>query len=161
MRVAVLDDWQSVAREAADWSPLSRRADVVFFERPFGGPGEAAQALAGFEILIAMRERTAFPRSLIDRLPKLRMIALTGSRTWTMDIDACTARGIVVCNTGGEKSGAATAELALALLLAAARSIPAATAKLSAIDHTGRNATVKEREYSGRRPIDFRYQEDL
>jgi phosphoglycerate dehydrogenase-like enzyme len=126
MRVAVLDDWQGVARDSADWDALTRRAQVDFFEQPFEGPDQAARSLAGFDILIAMRERTAFPKSLIERLPNLKMIALTGSRTWTMDIDACTARGIVVCNTGGANSGAATAELALALLLAAARSIPAA-----------------------------------
>jgi len=124
-RIAVLDDWQAVARSSADWSALSRRAVVEFFDRPLDGPEHAARTLAGFDILVAMRERTAFPKELIDRLPKLKMIALTGSRTWTMDLDACTARGILVCNTGGANSAAATAELALGLLLAAARSIPA------------------------------------
>jgi phosphoglycerate dehydrogenase-like enzyme len=70
-----------------------------------------------------MRERTKFSKELLDRLPKLRMIALTGGRTWTMDFDTLNARGIPVCHTGGEKSGAATAEIALALLLSAARFI--------------------------------------
>ncbi|MGH8632061.1 MAG: D-2-hydroxyacid dehydrogenase family protein, partial [Burkholderiales bacterium] len=98
-RIAVLDDWQAVARDSADWSALSKKAEVVFFDRAFDGPEQAARALAGFEILIAMRERTAFPKALIERLPKLKLIALTGSRTWTMDLDACSARGIVVCNT--------------------------------------------------------------
>jgi phosphoglycerate dehydrogenase-like enzyme len=131
-KIAVLDDWQGVARGAADWSRLASRGEIVFFEQPLGGPDAAAQALAEFDILIAMRERMAFPATLIARLPRLRMIALTGSRTWTMDIDACTARGIVISNTGGEKSGAATAELALGLLLAATRSIPAADASMRA-----------------------------
>ena len=128
-RIAVLDDWQGVARESADWLSLSHRGEVVFFDRPIEAE-KIAGTLADFEIVIAMRERTAFPKPLIDRLPRLRMIALTGSRTWTMDIDTCTARGIVVCNTGGAKSGAATAELALGLLLAAARSIPVADASM-------------------------------
>lgn len=128
-RIAVLDDWQGVARASADWSRLSRLADLVFFDSPIER-NDVASTLQDFEVLIAMRERTAFPKSLIDELPKLRMIALTGSRTWTMDIDACTARGIIVCNTGGGTSGAATAELALALLLAAARSLPAADASM-------------------------------
>jgi phosphoglycerate dehydrogenase-like enzyme len=129
-KIAVLDDWQGVARASADWSRLAQRAELVFFEQPLGGPDAAAQALAEFDILMAMRERMAFPATLIARLPRLRMIALTGSRTWTMDIEACSARGIIVSNTGGEKSGSATAELALGLLLAAARHIPAADASM-------------------------------
>jgi phosphoglycerate dehydrogenase-like enzyme len=129
-KVAVLDDWQNVARQSADWSGLQRQGEVVFVERPLGAVDAAAQALADFEVVIAMRERTAFPATLIAKLPKLRMIALTGWRTWTMDIDACNARGIVVCNTGGERSGAATAEIALGLLLCAARFIPSADASM-------------------------------
>lgn len=129
-KVAALDDWQGVARQSADWSKLQARAEVVFFEQPLGAADAIAQTLADFEIIIAMRERTAFPATLIARLPKLRMIALTGSRTWTMDMDACNARGIVVCNTGGEKSGAATAEITLGLLLSVVRSIPGADASM-------------------------------
>lgn len=130
LRVAVLDDWQGVARATADWTSLEQRAEVVFFERPFDGPDAVAQALAEFDVIVAMRERTKFPAELIQRLPHLRMIALTGARSWTMDIDACTARGIVVCHTAGQQSTPATAELTLALLLAAARRIPAADASM-------------------------------
>jgi phosphoglycerate dehydrogenase-like enzyme len=129
-RVAVLDDWQGVARSSADWSRLSERAEVVFFEEPFKDADAIAKALAGFEIIIAMRERTRFPKELIERLPMLRMIALTGGRTWTMDFDALKARGIVVSHTGGTHSTAATAELALGLLLSAARHIPHADASV-------------------------------
>src|SRR5262245_17399520 len=132
VRVAVLGDWQGVARKVADWSALQRRVEFVFFDRAFEAAEDLAAALMGFEILIAMRERTRFPAALIERLKRLRMIALTGSRTWTMDLDACTARGIVVSNTGGQLSTAATAELALGLLLAAARFIPAADASMRA-----------------------------
>ena len=121
MSIAVLDDWQAVAKQSADWSALQRRADVVFFEEPFAEMDKLAKALAEFDIIIAMRERTKFSKELIDRLPKLRMIALTGGRTWTTDFDALNARGIPMCHTGGEKSGAATAEIALGLLLSAAR----------------------------------------
>lgn len=125
-RIAVLDDWQGVARRSADWSALERRAQVEFFEQPFDGPDALARALAGFDAILAMRERSAFAASLIERLPGLRIIALTGQRSGTLDLDACTARNIVVCNTGGQHSTAATAELTLALLLAAARHVPAA-----------------------------------
>lgn len=125
-RIAVLDDWQRVAPQVADWSELHGRADVVFFEEAFPGEDAAADALQEFDVVIAMRERTPFPASLISRLPRLRMIALTGGFSNLLDFAACTSRGIVVSNTGGERSGAATAEMALALLLAAARHVPEA-----------------------------------
>jgi phosphoglycerate dehydrogenase-like enzyme len=125
-RVAVLDDWQGVARRSADWSALERRAEVVFFEQPFEGTDQLVRALAGVHAIVAMRERTAFPASLIGQLADLRVIALTGARSGTLDLDACTGRGIVVCNTGSQHSTATTAELTLALLLAAARHVPAA-----------------------------------
>lgn len=132
IRVAVLDDWQGVARRSADWRPLEARAEVVFFAEPFCSADEAAAALADFDVVVAMRERTAFPAALLERLPRLRMIALTGTRTRSIDIDACTARGIVISHTGGERASNATAELALALLLAAARHVPAADASMRA-----------------------------
>ncbi|HWH48620.1 MAG TPA: D-2-hydroxyacid dehydrogenase family protein [Burkholderiales bacterium] len=129
-KVAVLDDWQGVAKQSADWSRLLQRAEVVFFEEPFASPDKLADALAGFSIIVAMRERTRFPKALIERLPSLRMIALTGGRTWTMDFDALNARGIIVSHTGGTHSTATTAELTLGLLLSAARYIPNADASM-------------------------------
>ncbi|MEO8158395.1 MAG: D-2-hydroxyacid dehydrogenase family protein [Betaproteobacteria bacterium] len=120
-KIAVLDDWQGVAERSADWSALRPRGELVFFEEPFAGAEPLAKVLADFDIIIAMRERTRFSKDLLDRLPQLRMIALTGGRTWTMDFDALNARGIPVCHTGGVQSGAATAEIALGLLLSAAR----------------------------------------
>lgn len=125
-RIAVLDDWQGIARGATDWTALEGRAEVVFFERAFADEDAVAAALADFDIVLAMRERTAFPATLIERLPKLRMIALTGVRSWTLDMAACARRGVTVCNTGSDHSTASTAELTLALLLAAARRVPAA-----------------------------------
>ena len=125
-KVAVLDDWQGVARTSADWRELEKRAEVHIFESPFEDEADVVRQLAEFEIIAAMRERTAFPKSVIDRLTNLKMVAVTGARTWTLDIDACTARHIPVCHTGGALAGAATAELALGLLLAAARHIAAA-----------------------------------
>jgi phosphoglycerate dehydrogenase-like enzyme len=130
-KVAVLDDWQGVARSSADWSPLLARAEVVFFAQAFDDEDDAARKLADFEIVLSMRERTPLPGSLIHRLPKLRMLGITGARNATLDTAACTARGILACNTiGGSGTQAATAELALGLLLAAARAIPAADANM-------------------------------
>jgi len=133
-KIAVLDDWQDVARNSADWSALAARAELVFFADAFGSEDEAAAALADFEILLTMRERTAFPATLIRRLPKLRMIGITGAHVATLDVATCARQGIVVCNTAGGAPAApyATAELALGLLVAAARSIPAADASIRA-----------------------------
>src|SRR5580692_13175265 len=133
VKVAVLDDWQGVARSCADWSPLLARTEVVFFEQSFASQDDAATRLADFDIVLSMRERTPLPASLIHRLPKLRMLGITGARNASLDTPACTARGVVVCNTvGGAASEAATAELALGLLLAAARAIPTGDSNIRA-----------------------------
>ncbi|MGA2715479.1 MAG: D-2-hydroxyacid dehydrogenase family protein [Bryobacteraceae bacterium] len=132
-RVAVLDDWQGVAQGSTDWAPLKARAEVVFFERAFDDENDAATQLADFDIVLSMRERTPLPATLIDRLPRMRMLGITGARNLSLDTAACTARGVVVCNTvGSGTSEAATAELALGLLLAAARAIPTADANIRA-----------------------------
>jgi len=131
-KVAVLDDWQGVAREFADWSKLQARAEVVFFAKAFANEDDAAAQLADFDIVLSMRERMPVPPSLINRLPKLRMLGITGRRVVSLDIPDCTAQGIVVCNTVGGGAEAATAELALGLLIAAARAIPAGDAGIRA-----------------------------
>ena len=127
MKIAVLDDWQGVAWTSADWSRLAARADLVFFTDAFASEDDAALALKDFDILLTMRERTPFPESLIRRLPKLRMISITGASNRSLDVEACTRQGVTVCNTaGGAGAPYATAELALGLMIAAARAIPAA-----------------------------------
>jgi len=131
-RVAVLDDWQRLARDSADWAPLQRRAQVDFFEAPFAGPDDVARQLADFDVVLAMRERTPFPAALVQRLDKLRMFGLTGARAASIDTEAMMSRGITVCYTGGGRSGTNTAELALGLILAAARHIPAGDAAIRA-----------------------------
>jgi len=119
-----LDDWQRCALSCADWRPLQSRAEVVFFHEPLGGEDEAALKLAGFDVIMAMRERTAFPTSLIARLPNLKMFSLTGHRARSIDMVAMAERGVTVCGTnGGADHGAVTAELALGMMLAAARGI--------------------------------------
>jgi phosphoglycerate dehydrogenase-like enzyme len=124
-RIAVLDDWQRVARTSTDWTQLTARADVSFFETPFADEDDAARRLGEFEIILVTRERTPFPSSLVARLPRLRMFGLTGARAGLIDIAGMIFRGITVCYTGGGPSGSSTAELALGLMLAAARRIPA------------------------------------
>jgi phosphoglycerate dehydrogenase-like enzyme len=130
-RVAVLDDWQGVARGAGNWAPLQARAEVVFFQDAFADADDAAAKLADFEIVLSMRERTPLPGSLINRLPKLRMLGMTGARNLSLDTPACTARGIPVCSTGGGTyNDSATAELALGLLIAAARGLAVGDANI-------------------------------
>jgi phosphoglycerate dehydrogenase-like enzyme len=132
MRIAVLDDWQHAAKSSADWTVLEQQAELVFFHEPFADEDEAAEALADFEIIMAMRERTPFPARLISRLPKLKMFNVTGRRARLIDMAAMTARGIIVCTTGGGDGGAGTAELALALMLAVARGVPRGEAAMRA-----------------------------
>jgi phosphoglycerate dehydrogenase-like enzyme len=131
-QIAVLDDWQNVARTSADWAPLLARAEVEFFQAPFADEEAAARGLAPFDIVLAIRERTLFPATLVQRLPKLRMFGLTGARAALIDVAAMRARGVTVCYTGGGPSGASTAEIALGLMLAAARGIPAGDAAVRA-----------------------------
>ncbi|HVY16775.1 MAG TPA: D-2-hydroxyacid dehydrogenase family protein [Rhodopila sp.] len=132
-KVAVLDDWQGVARGAADWTPLQARAEVVFFSDAFSDEDDAAAKLQDFEIVLSMRERTPLPASLINRLPKLKMLGMTGARNLSLDTAACTARKIPVCNTqGGGYADSATAELALGLLISAARGLAVGDAKIRA-----------------------------
>ena len=134
-KIAVLDDWQGVARTSADWSALEARATVVFFPDAFANEDDAAHQLADFDIVLSMRERTPLPASLIDRLPRLRMLGMTGGRNASLDTDACTARGIPVCATtapAGSTNDAATAELALGLMIAAARGLAVGDANVRA-----------------------------
>ena len=120
--IAVLDDYQRVALSCADWSGLATRARIQPFHEPWTSEDEAAQALEPFDVIVLMRERTPFPATLIERLPRLRLIALTGTRTNTLDIAACTRRGILISHTTTNPS-TATAELAIGLMVACARSL--------------------------------------
>ncbi|MGI9382480.1 MAG: D-2-hydroxyacid dehydrogenase family protein [Methyloligellaceae bacterium] len=116
MKLAILDDYQKAALASADWSSLGPEVDISVFDTHLGHDEDAvAEALAPFEILVAMRERTPFPRSLIERLPKLRLLVTTGMRNLAIDMDAARERGIPVCGTGMLPYPAA--EHAMALIL--------------------------------------------
>ena len=130
MRIAVLDDWQGIAEAAADWASLG--AECVFFREGFAGPAETIAALAGFDVIVAMRERTWLGADVIPGLTQLRLLCFTGPRNAAVDTAACTARGITVCHTVSKGSSSDTPELALALLMAAARRIPQGDAEMRA-----------------------------
>jgi D-3-phosphoglycerate dehydrogenase len=126
MKLAILDDYQDVALAYGDWDRLrARGVEVTAFDRHLGGADEAAKALAPFDAVLLMRERQPFPKALIDRLPNLKFVVLTGSRAPSMDLAALTARGIPVSNTGAGGSSAPTAELTWAVLMDAVRHVTA------------------------------------
>ena len=127
--VAIIDDYQRNALALADWSAVAARADLTTFDRPWRDEDATATSLAAFDVVVLMRERTPFPARLIARLPRLKMIAMTGFRTSTLDAKACRARGITVCHTTNPNSYAA-AELAVGLMLAGLRAIPAGDANM-------------------------------
>jgi len=121
-RLAILDDYQHVALRMADWKSLSAGTDVVVFADHLSDEVALASRLADFEMVIAMRERTPFPRALLERLPRLRLLVTTGMRNASIDVAAAVERGIVVCGTSGLPYP--TAELAWGLILALTRFIP-------------------------------------
>jgi D-3-phosphoglycerate dehydrogenase len=123
LRVAVLDDYQHVAERFADWRRVQAQCVVEFFDRPLSTVDEAARALGDFDVICLMRERMAMPAALIQRLPKLRLICVTGAHNRTLDLHAATQRGIVVSHTENASTEHPTSELTWALILAAARRI--------------------------------------
>lgn len=124
LRIAVLDDYQHVARKYADWDSLKARVEV--FHGAFPDADTVVSQLADFDVLVAMRERTRFPAEVLRRLTRLKLLVTTGPVNAAIDIPAATAQGIVVCHTG-YPDAAGTSELTWALILAAVRNLPAET----------------------------------
>jgi phosphoglycerate dehydrogenase-like enzyme len=121
MKVAILDDYQNVARSMADWSAVAARADISVFHDHLADPDAVVERLAPFDVVCVMRERTPLPRSIIERLPRLKMIASTGPFNASIDVAAAEERGIHISTTGGYIES--TVELTWALILTAARHI--------------------------------------
>lgn len=118
IRIALLDDYHGVAERYADWTSLGPHVQVHTF-RDYLSERERAAALQSFDVIVAMRERTPFPGTLIDALPKLRLLITTGMRNLAIDMHACARRGIVVCGApGSADASTATAELTWAHILA-------------------------------------------
>ena len=117
-RIALLDDFQDIGRTMGPWLRLGDRVEVTAFTATIA-EGALAEALEPFEVIVAMRERTAFPRSLVARLDKLRLLVTTGMANAALDLDALAEAQVTVCGTGG--SPASTLELTWALLLAVSR----------------------------------------
>ena len=128
VRCAILDDYQNVALSFADWSKVSGDMEIKVFNEHLGTADQVIAALKGFPIVCAMRERTPFPRSVIDALPELRLLITTGMRNASIDLEAAKARGVVVCGTPA--FGNATAAIATGLMLELARHIGYENARL-------------------------------
>jgi phosphoglycerate dehydrogenase-like enzyme len=126
-RIAVLDDYQGRAREFAEWDSLGPQATVSFFREPID-PADLVATLADFEVLVLMRERTAFGRSVLEHLPKLQLLVTTGMGNASVDIGYLRERGVVVSGTGGTGGPPTpglptTVEVAWALILAACKRV--------------------------------------
>jgi phosphoglycerate dehydrogenase-like enzyme len=129
-RCAVLDDYQNVAIKLADWSKVANDVEVKVFNAPFSGADEAIRALQGFAIVAAMRERTPFPRKVIEALPDLKLLITTGARNASFDMKAAAERGIVVSSTAS--FGNPTAGLTFGLMLELTRRIGYEHARMKA-----------------------------
>ena len=129
-RCAILDDYQNITLKLGDWSPVKDDVDVKVFTRPIGSQAQVIEALRDFSIVCAMRERTPFPRAVLEALPSLKLLITTGMRNASIDLAAAQDRGVTVCGTAAV--GQPTAELAFGLILDLARNISHENARLKA-----------------------------
>lgn len=122
MKIAVLDDYQGVARQFADWSKLEADHEVTIFREHLGDQANVISSLKDFDVIAAMRERTLFDKPTLEQLPNLKFMITTGMRNSSIDMDYLQERGIPCAGTGGRTQ--TTPELAWGLILAVARNIP-------------------------------------
>ena len=128
MKVAILDDYQKVALQLADWSGVSRQAEIIVFNDHLADPSAVVERLRPFEVVCVMRERTPFPREILQQLPNLKLIASTGPRNASIDTRAAADLGIAVTATGYDS--APTIEFAWSLILGSMRGIDREAASL-------------------------------
>lgn len=122
IKIALLDDYQNVALESADWRTLPPDTTVEVFQDHLTDDAAVADRLKDFDVVMALRERTPFPRVLLEKLPKLKLLTTAGMGNASIDLNACNELGILVCGTGF--SPRATMELTWGLILGLLRHIP-------------------------------------
>ena len=130
VRCAILDDYQNVVLKVADWSKVKGDVDIKVFNAHLGGPDNVIAALKGFQVVVAMRERTGFPRKVIEALPDLKLLITTGMRNASIDTEAAKERGVTVCGTGS--FGSPTSGIAIGLMLELTRHIGYENARMHA-----------------------------
>src|ERR1700739_2168055 len=133
LRCAILDDYQNVVMKVADWSKVKGDIDIKVFHEHLGGPDSVIAALKGFQIVVAMRERTGFPRKVIEALPDLKLLITTGMRNASIDTEAAKERGVTVCGTGS--FGSPTSGIAIGLMLELTRHIGSGNPRVHAAAH--------------------------
>ena len=121
IRAAILDDYQNVAMAMADWSPVAKDVEIEVFNEPLASQDAAVKALQGFAIVVGMRERTPFPRAVIEALPDLKLLITTGAKNNSFDLKAAAERGVTVCGTGAV--GSPTTGITFGLILELTRRI--------------------------------------
>src|SRR5262249_52537295 len=122
--------YQNVALQMADWSPIAKEVEIKVFNQPLGSQQDAIRALSDFDIIVGMRERTPFPRAVIEGLPKLRLLITTGARNASFDLAAAKERNVVVCGT--PSIGNPTAGIAIGLMLEITRRVGFENARMKA-----------------------------
>lgn len=129
-RCAILDDYQNAALKLADWSKVTGDVEVTVFNKGLGDLNAVAEALKGFQIVCAMRERTPFPRALLEKLSDLKLLVTTGLKNASIDVAAAKEKGITVCGT--DSLGHPTAELTIGLMIALARHLSFEASRMKA-----------------------------
>ena len=141
LRCAILDDYLNLSLKLADWSKIEDRVDVTVFNQPFASPEAAVSALKDFEIILAMRERTPFPRAMFEQLPKLKLLITSGMRNAAIDLAAAKDKGVVVCGTNWPRDP--TAALTMGMILELTRNIGRENARMHAGEYLQKHVGIE------------------
>jgi phosphoglycerate dehydrogenase-like enzyme len=141
LRCAILDDYLNLSLKLADWSKIEDRVDVTVFNQPFASPDSTVSALKDFEIILAMRERTPFPRAMFEQLPKLKLLITSGMRNAAIDMAAAKDKGVVVCGTNWPRDP--TAALTMGMILELTRNIGRENARMHAGEYLQKHVGIE------------------
>jgi D-3-phosphoglycerate dehydrogenase len=141
LRCAILDDYLNLSLKVADWSKVEDRVDITVFNQPFASPEAAVSALKDFEIILAMRERTPFPRAMFDALAKLKLLITSGMRNNSIDMEAAKDKQVVICGTKWSKDP--TAPLTMGLILELTRNIGRENARMHAGEYLQKHVGIE------------------
>ena len=141
LRCAILDDYLNLSLKVADWSKVEDRVDITVFNQPFASQENAISALRDFEIILAMRERTPFPRAMFDALPKLKLLITSGMRNASIDMAAAKDKQVVLCGTSWPRDP--TAALTMGMILELTRNIGRENARMHAGEYLQKHVGIE------------------